>query len=130
MAFAINLVNDEVRARRRRVPLDGYILDSCSNGVSAIDTTLQAMSKAAPVAGMVGASYSGVSLAVSPVLQAYKVSTLSYASTAIGLSNKKEFPLFGRLVPSDVGQVTYHSSFVTVLQQLINNNLYVGTCCV
>ena len=53
---------------------------------------------------MVGASYSGVSKSVSPVLQAYQIATLSYASTAIELSDKRTFPLFGRLVPSDVGQ--------------------------
>jgi ABC-type branched-subunit amino acid transport system substrate-binding protein len=55
--------------------------------------------------GMVGASYSEVTSPVSTVLQGHNVSMLSYASTSAGLSDKRRHPLFGRLVPSDVGQV-------------------------
>jgi len=54
---------------------------------------------------MVGASYSEVSTPVSTVLQGHNISMLSYASTTATLSDKSRHPLFGRLVPSDIGQV-------------------------
>ncbi len=73
MSFALDLVNAQVRRGLRRVALDARLLDSCSSGVAAIEASLEAIWDAAPVAGMVGASYSSVSLAVSPVLQAYQV---------------------------------------------------------
>lgn len=125
MTFALDTVNDMVRRGKKRIALDGYIIDSCSNGFSAIDATLRMMRIAAPIAGapqvnalsvsslcelalrlsgLVGASYSSVSLAVSSVLQTYNVTMLSYASTAIELEDKQKHPLFARLVPSDVGQ--------------------------
>ena len=52
-----------------------------------------------------GASYSSVSTQVSQVLQSFNVSMLSYASTAISLSDRKVHPLFARLLPADDEQV-------------------------
>lgn len=57
------------------------------------------------LAGVVGASYSSVSAKVSMILQAYNISAVSYASTAIELSDKQLHPLFARTVPSDIEQV-------------------------
>ena len=104
MTFALDMVNALVRKGRRKVAIDGYLLDSCSNAVSAIDAVLTARRKKGKLAGLVGASYSFVSTAISTVLQTYSVTMLSYASTAVGLSDKSKHPFFGRLLPSDVGQ--------------------------
>ncbi len=153
--FALNVVNAQVREGKKKVALDAYLVDSCSNGISAIDATLVAMREVAwPVAGvtitvtehahakprimqekhfffclgLVGGSYSSVSIAVSSVLQSYNVSMLSYASTATQLSDKQSHPLFGRLVPSDDAQVSPQmqssitSGVTTVAQQQTNSS--------
>jgi hypothetical protein len=60
-AFAINLVNDMVRGTvaspaggrgRKTVALDGHAVDSCRNEISAVQATLDAVLKFAPVSGI------------------------------------------------------------------------------
>ena len=51
MIFALDVVNEEVRRGNRNVSLDGHILDSCKNDISATDALLRALREEAPVAG-------------------------------------------------------------------------------
>ena len=51
MIFALDLINEEVRRGRRKVALDGHILDSCKNDISSTDALLRALREEAPVSG-------------------------------------------------------------------------------
>ena len=51
MIFALDVINEDVRRGNRNVSLDGHILDSCKNDISATDALLRALREEAPVAG-------------------------------------------------------------------------------
>ena len=51
MMFALDHVNKEVAAGRKKIALKGHIYDTCSNDISAIATVLQAMNEVVPAAG-------------------------------------------------------------------------------
>ena len=51
MIYGLNKVNKEVREGKRKVALDGYILDSCINGISASASLHKAVEESEPVAG-------------------------------------------------------------------------------
>ncbi|MES1910835.1 MAG: hypothetical protein MHM6MM_003363, partial [Cercozoa sp. M6MM] len=57
------------------------------------------------VAGIIGASSSGVSAAVSTLSSAMSVVQISYASTQTDLSDKSAYPLFCRVVPPNIQQI-------------------------
>ncbi len=54
-----------------------------------------------PVAGVIGAAFSGVSIMVANILRLFKVPQISYASTSTELSDKSRFEYFSRVVPPD-----------------------------
>uniref|UniRef100_A0A4W5QSE5 G-protein coupled receptor family C group 6 member A n=1 Tax=Hucho hucho TaxID=62062 RepID=A0A4W5QSE5_9TELE len=57
-----------------------------------------------PIMAVIGASSSEISIAVARQLNLELIPQISYASTAIILSDKKRFPAFKRTVPSDLYQ--------------------------
>ena len=147
MLFAL----DEINADQTILPnisLGAMILDTCSNPSYALeqsmefvrasmdsnkkkdDGTLNTSSDCSqedsgpskPVAGVIGAAFSGVSIMVANILKLFKVKTnlekvpqnssyhlqipqISYASTSLELSDKSRFEYFSRVVPPDNFQV-------------------------
>ncbi|XP_046428261.1 metabotropic glutamate receptor 7-like [Neodiprion fabricii] len=102
--------------------LGGLILDSCSSDTYALDQSMefvrsymnQDMSEYKcesgkppvyvphkPVTGVIGASFSVVSIMVANILRLFKIPQLSYASTSTELSDKSRFEYFSRVVPPD-----------------------------
>jgi hypothetical protein len=43
MIYALDFVNAEVKAKKRKYALDGILYDSCSNGIAAVDTVIKVM---------------------------------------------------------------------------------------
>ena len=106
------------------VLLGANILDTCSRDTYALEESLeyvrgsmssfddmayvcqdgsQPEAKNAPVsvAGVIGGSYSSVSIQVANLLRLFKIPQVSYASTSAALSDKGRFDLFARTVPPD-----------------------------
>ncbi|XP_037037755.1 metabotropic glutamate receptor 8-like, partial [Bradysia coprophila] len=54
-----------------------------------------------PVTGVIGASFSVVSIMVANILRLFKIPQISYASTSTELSDKSRFEYFSRVVPPD-----------------------------
>ncbi|XP_065314843.1 metabotropic glutamate receptor 3-like isoform X2 [Gordionus sp. m RMFG-2023] len=54
-----------------------------------------------PVLGVIGGSYSGVSIQVANLLRLFKIPQISYASTSSVLSDKSRYDYFARTVPPD-----------------------------
>ncbi|XP_036392196.1 extracellular calcium-sensing receptor-like [Megalops cyprinoides] len=95
----------------------GYkIYDSCATHVAAQRAVLGILngpaeahssvcSGASPLLAVVGDSGSSQSIVVSRTLQPFRIPMISYFSTCSCFSNRKEFPTFFRVVPSDDYQV-------------------------
>uniref|UniRef100_A0A8C8JB24 G-protein coupled receptor family C group 6 member A n=1 Tax=Oncorhynchus tshawytscha TaxID=74940 RepID=A0A8C8JB24_ONCTS len=92
----------------------GYrIHDSCSDVTTALrasDPTMDCgggantSNSSPPIMAVIGASSSEISISVARQLNLKLIPQISYASTAIILSDKNRFPAFLRTVPSDVYQ--------------------------
>lgn len=78
-----------------------------------------------PVIGVVGASFSVVSVMVANILRLFKIPQISYASTSVELSDKTRFEYFNRVVPSDIEQGQALAEIVQTLKLT-----YVSTVCV
>ncbi|CAH8559180.1 unnamed protein product [Dicrocoelium dendriticum] len=72
--------------------------------------------------GVVGSSYSSVSILVANLFRLFALPQISYASTSAVLSDKRTFPLFARTVPSDVVQARAMATLVSA-----HNWTYVST---
>eukprot|EP00434_Breviolum_minutum_P036186 symbB.v1.2.032056.t1/scaffold3795.1/size50223/4 len=59
-----------------------------------------------PVAGLIGASASSVTIPVTTIAAARKIPQISPSSTALALSNKESYPFFLRTLPPDSGQAS------------------------
>lgn len=126
MIHGLNLVNDQVRNGNKTIALNGFLYDTCSNEISAIDSFIEGMGSHEPVSGVdkieqpkvwytyltkfvfsgvIGASHSSVTIPLSMMAQAHNVTMLSYAATCAYLSNKQIHSTFARLLPSDHNQV-------------------------
>ncbi|XP_024940332.1 metabotropic glutamate receptor 7 isoform X2 [Cephus cinctus] len=116
---------DEINGDSELLPnttLGALILDSCSSETYALDQSMefvrsymnQDMSEYKcengkppiyvphkPVTGVIGASFSVVSIMVANILRLFKIPQLSYASTSIELSDKSRYEYFSRVVPPD-----------------------------
>uniref|UniRef100_A0A1I8HIK2 G_PROTEIN_RECEP_F3_4 domain-containing protein n=1 Tax=Macrostomum lignano TaxID=282301 RepID=A0A1I8HIK2_9PLAT len=57
-----------------------------------------------PVAGVIGAADSSVSIMIANILRLFKIPQISYASTSPELSDNSRFDFFFRVVPSDTRQ--------------------------
>lgn len=78
-----------------------------------------------PVVGVVGASFSVVSVMVANILRLFKIPQISYASTSVELSDKSRFEYFNRVVPSDIEQGQALAEIVQALKLT-----YASTVCV
>ncbi|CAH8467567.1 unnamed protein product [Schistosoma rodhaini] len=72
--------------------------------------------------GVVGSSYSSVTILVANLFRLFSLPQISYASTTAILSDKRAFPLFARTVPSDVVQAQAMATLVSA-----HNWTYVST---
>ncbi|XP_034939802.1 metabotropic glutamate receptor 8-like [Chelonus insularis] len=135
MLFAIDEINKDEKLLPNTT-LGALILDSCSSDTYALDQSMefvrsymnQDMSEyrcedgKAPlyvphksVTGVIGASFSVVSIMVANILRLFKIPQLSYASTSTELSDKSRFEYFSRVVPPDNFQA---QAMVEVIHQL------------
>ncbi|XP_053982400.1 metabotropic glutamate receptor 8-like [Hylaeus volcanicus] len=122
---AMLYVLDEINADNDLLPnttLGALILDSCSSDTYALDQSMEFVRSYMnqditeykcendkpptyiphkPVSGVIGASFSVVSIMVANILRLFKIPQISYASTSTELSDKSRFEYFSRVVPPD-----------------------------
>ncbi|XP_049431850.1 vomeronasal type-2 receptor 1 [Epinephelus fuscoguttatus] len=117
MLFAIN----EINARNDLLPNTdlGYVIyDSCFTISKAVEGTLTYLTgqdeavpnyrcgSGAPLAALVGAGGSDLSIATARILGLYHFPQVSYFSTCSALESKFQFPTFLRTIPNDKHQST------------------------
>ncbi|XP_034024673.1 vomeronasal type-2 receptor 1 [Thalassophryne amazonica] len=115
MLFAIN----EINMRTDLLPKTdlGYVIyDSCFTISKAVEGTLTYLTgqdeaipnyrcgSGAPLAALVGAGGSDLSIATARILGLYHFPQVSYASSSSMLNSKFQFPTFLRTIPNDVHQ--------------------------
>lgn len=139
---------DEINRENHLLPgirLGANIYDTCSRDTYALEQSLEYVrasmntldasefecedgSKAKPVntpvavVGVIGGSYSSVSIQVANLLRLFKIPQISYASTSAALSDKTRFEYFARTVPPDNFQAR---AMVDIVQHF--NWTYVST---
>nr|XP_048273339.1 metabotropic glutamate receptor 2 isoform X1 [Myodes glareolus] len=127
MLFALDRINRDPHLLPG-VRLGAHILDSCSKDTHALEQALDfvraslsrgadgsrhicpdgsyATHSDAPTAitGVIGGSYSDVSIQVANLLRLFQIPQISYASTSAKLSDKSRYDYFARTVPPDFFQ--------------------------
>ncbi|XP_032588820.1 metabotropic glutamate receptor isoform X2 [Drosophila mojavensis] len=128
MLYAIDRVNNDTNILPG-ITIGVHILDTCSRDTYALNQSLQFVraslnnldtsvfecsdtsipqlrknATSGPVFGVIGGSYSSVSLQVANLLRLFHIPQISPASTAKTLSDKSRFDLFARTVPPDTFQ--------------------------
>ncbi|ELK25068.1 Metabotropic glutamate receptor 2 [Myotis davidii] len=127
MLFALDRINRDPRLLPG-VRLGAHILDTCSKDTYALEQALDfvraslsrgadgsrhvcpdgsyATNDDAPTAitGVIGGSYSDVSIQVANLLRLFQIPQISYASTSAKLSDKSRYDYFARTVPPDFFQ--------------------------
>ncbi|CAH8439200.1 unnamed protein product [Schistosoma turkestanicum] len=93
-----------------------------STGNSGQLNTMNEHSENLITRGVVGSSYSSVTILVANLFRLFSLPQISYASTTAILSDKRAFPLFARTVPSDVVQAQAMATLVSA-----HNWTYVST---
>ncbi|XP_072419187.1 metabotropic glutamate receptor 3-like [Chiloscyllium punctatum] len=144
MLFAIDEINRDTYLLPG-VKLGVHILDTCSRDTYALEQSLEfvrasltkvdeteyicpdgsyAIQDNNPlvIAGVVGGSYSSVSIQVANLLRLFQIPQISYASTSAKLSDKSRYDYFARTVPPDFYQA---KAMVEILQFF--NWTYVST---
>lgn len=145
MMFAVDTINKNPNILPN-VSLGVHILDTCSRDTYALNQSLQFVraslnnidtssfecpdhsvprprnNYSGPVFGVVGGSYSSVSLQVANLLGLFHIPQISPASTAKALSDKSRFKYFARTVPPD----TFQSSALVDIVKSVNWS-YVST---
>uniref|UniRef100_A0A8C9S595 Metabotropic glutamate receptor 2 n=1 Tax=Scleropages formosus TaxID=113540 RepID=A0A8C9S595_SCLFO len=127
---AMLLALDEINGDDRILPglkLGAHILDTCSKDTYALEQSLEfvrasltkvdeteyicpdgsyAIHDDLPLAisGVIGGSYSDVSIQVANLLRLFQIPQISYASTSAKLSDKTRYDYFARTVPPDFYQ--------------------------
>ncbi|XP_067443512.1 glutamate receptor, metabotropic 2a [Thunnus thynnus] len=127
---AMLLALDEINKDERILPgirLGAHILDTCSKDTYALEQSLEfvrasltkvddseytcpdgsyAIHDDVPLAisGVIGGSYSDVSIQVANLLRLFQIPQISYASTSAKLSDKTRYDYFARTVPPDFYQ--------------------------
>uniref|UniRef100_A0A4W3GXP1 Metabotropic glutamate receptor 3 n=1 Tax=Callorhinchus milii TaxID=7868 RepID=A0A4W3GXP1_CALMI len=94
--YALEQSLEFVRASLTKVDETEYI---CPDGSFAIQDNLPLM-----IAGVIGGSYSSVSIQVANLLRLFQIPQISYASTSAKLSDKSRYDYFARTVPPDFYQ--------------------------
>lgn len=123
MLFTLDRINQD-RSLLNGIKLGTTIFDTCARGTYALEQSLEyirasfssldasefvcsdgseAEAKYEPktVAGVIGGSYSSVSIQVANLLRLFKIPQISYASTSAQLSDKSRYEYFVRTVPPD-----------------------------
>uniref|UniRef100_M4ARP3 Vomeronasal 2, receptor 1 n=1 Tax=Xiphophorus maculatus TaxID=8083 RepID=M4ARP3_XIPMA len=123
MLFAIN----EINQREDLLPNTdlGYVIyDSCFTISKAVEGTLTYLTgqdeavpnyrcgNGPPLASLVGAGGSDLSIATARILGLYHFPQVSYCSTCSALNNKFQFPTFLRTIPNDLHQSTAMAQLV------------------
>lgn len=145
MMFAVDSINKNPDILPN-VTLGVHILDTCSRDTYALNQSLQFVraslnnidtsafecrdhsvplprnNYSGPVFGVIGGSYSSVSLQVANLLGLFHIPQISPASTAKALSDKTRFKYFARTVPPD----TFQSSALVDIVKSVNWS-YVST---
>ncbi|XP_078530313.1 metabotropic glutamate receptor 3 [Lissotriton helveticus] len=126
MLFAIDKINSDGHLLPG-VKLGVHILDTCSRDTYALEQSLEfvrasltkvdeaeymcpdgsyAIQENSPllIAGVIGGSYSSVSIQVANLLRLFHIPQISYASTSAKLSDKSRYDYFARTVPPDFYQ--------------------------
>ncbi|KAH8376012.1 hypothetical protein KR093_004800, partial [Drosophila rubida] len=128
MLYAIDRVNNDTNLLPG-ITIGVHILDTCSRDTYALNQSLQFVraslnnldtsifecsdasspllkknASSGPVFGVIGGSYSSVSLQVANLFRLFHIPQISPASTAKTLSDKSRFDLFARTVPPDTFQ--------------------------
>ncbi|XP_028814404.1 metabotropic glutamate receptor 3 [Denticeps clupeoides] len=126
MLFAIDRINEDMTLLPG-VRLGVHILDTCSRDTYALEQALEfvrasltkvddteficpdgsyALQEDSPLAitGVIGGSYSSVSIQVANLLRLFQIPQISYASTSAKLSDKTRYDYFARTVPPDFYQ--------------------------
>ncbi|XP_037729107.1 metabotropic glutamate receptor isoform X3 [Drosophila subpulchrella] len=128
MLYAVDRVNNDSNILPG-ITIGVHILDTCSRDTYALNQSLQFVraslnnldtsvfecsdasspqirknASSGPVFGVIGGSYSSVSLQVANLLRLFHIPQISPASTAKTLSDKSRFDLFARTVPPDTFQ--------------------------
>ncbi|KAI4497103.1 hypothetical protein M0802_007849 [Mischocyttarus mexicanus] len=128
MLFAVDQINRESRILPD-IMLGVHILDTCGRDTYALNQSLHFVraslsnldisvlecadrstprvkktASAGPIFGVIGGSYSSVSLQVANLLRLFHIPQISPASTAKALSDKTRFDYFARTVPPDTFQ--------------------------
>ncbi|KAM4771127.1 vomeronasal type-2 receptor 1-like [Rhinophrynus dorsalis] len=124
MIFAINEINN----RKDILPgitLGYQIFDTCFTISKSVEGTLSFLtgqnethpnfrcSAGAPLAAVIGAGGSALSIATARILGLYYFPQVGYASSCSVLSDKFQFPSFLRTIPSDIIQSTGIADLVT-----------------
>ncbi|XP_055372800.1 metabotropic glutamate receptor 8 isoform X2 [Condylostylus longicornis] len=136
MLYAIDLINNDSNILPN-ITLGALIIDSCSSDTYALEQSMefvryymnQDMSEYVcengkpplfkphkPVSGVIGASFSVVSIMVANILRLFKIPQISYASTSTELSDKSRFEYFSRVVPPDNFQAQAMAEIVQALE--------------
>ncbi|KAF7224568.1 metabotropic glutamate receptor 3 [Nothobranchius furzeri] len=126
MLFAIDRINND-NSLLPGVSLGVHILDTCSRDTYALEQALEfvrasltkvddteficpdgsyALQDDSPlaIAGVIGGSFSSVSIQVANLLRLFQIPQISYASTSAKLSDKTRYDYFARTVPPDFYQ--------------------------
>lgn len=130
MMFAVDKINNDPSILPG-IKIGVNILDTCSRDTYALNQSLQFIrsslnnmdssafecpdtlvlprikkgyNNTGPVVGVIGGSYSSVSLQVANLLRLFHIPQISPASTAKALSDKSRFDYFARTVPPDTFQ--------------------------
>ncbi|XP_065154405.1 G-protein coupled receptor family C group 6 member A-like [Paramisgurnus dabryanus] len=117
MIHAVEVANRSPMLRNLNITLGYRIQDTCSDvtttlwavqdftrSSSACDVAPNSSQGDKPTMAIIGTSSSEISIAVARELNLLLIPQISYASTAIILSDKSRFPAFMRTVPSDEHQ--------------------------
>ncbi|XP_067907482.1 glutamate receptor, metabotropic 2a [Heterodontus francisci] len=126
MLFALDAINKDATILPG-IKLGAHILDTCSKDTYALEQSLEfvrsSLTKvdeteyicpdgsyaihddmAFAIAGVIGGSYSDVSIQVANLLRLFQIPQISYASTSAKLSDKSRYDYFARTVPPDFYQ--------------------------
>ena len=102
MVLAVDKINNN-SALLPGITLTFEIRDTCTQSNYALEQSLHFVSSRGVlgISGVVGAASSSVSIAVASLLRLFKIPQISYASTAVTLSDRTRFDYFFRTIPPD-----------------------------
>ncbi|XP_018419908.1 PREDICTED: metabotropic glutamate receptor 2 isoform X4 [Nanorana parkeri] len=126
MLFAVDAINRDPQILPG-LQLGAHILDTCSKDTYALEQALELVRGSltrgdgpqylcpdgsyaihgdtlTAISGVIGGSYSDVSIQVANLLRLFQIPQISYASTSAKLSDKSRYDFFARTVPPDFYQ--------------------------